>query len=109
MLCGPRQMETGHAYQAEISGLTWSLVAAATDGTLIGELSLVQWPSESLPLVTLKRGSTFLTLSYDQGLHLIPSRPSVLPSLLSLSGCCGADVEGTCFQFDSSTVNLPGY
>lgn len=58
-------METGHAYQAEISGLTWSLVAAATDGTLIGE-SLVQWPSESLPLVTLKRGSTFLEpLSYD--------------------------------------------
>ena len=54
-------METGYLYQAVISGLTWSLVAVVIEGTLIGE-SLVQWPSESLPLVTLKCGSTFLEL-----------------------------------------------
>ena len=55
-------METGYSHEAVISGLTWSLVAVVIDGALIAE-SLVQWPSESLPLVTLECGSTFLELS----------------------------------------------
>lgn len=50
------RLDTRH--QAEISGLTWSLVArAATDGTLIGSL----WSNGQVSpchLSTLKRGST---------------------------------------------------
>lgn len=41
--------------------------------------------------------------------HLIPSHPSVLPSLFSTPFWVQSRWEGTCFEFDSSTVNLPGY